>query len=133
MSSRITVSDDSLNAWHRLRERRDVNTVILRLDEASQTLVPELEGNLTHDELLQALPAAEPRLIAYELSFATSEGTRRNERLLIFWCPADAGKLEEPYAAAHAALEELLEGAYVRLRASEPAEMEYGRLVDQVG
>ncbi|MFJ4776699.1 cofilin family protein [Streptomyces sp. NPDC088762] len=133
MSSPIAVSDDCLHALHRLRERRDVNTVILRHDDAEDTLVLELEGNLTHDEVLQALPPDEPRLLAHELSFATSEGMRRNERLLIFWCPAAAGEQGQPYSAGRAVLEELLEGTHLRLQASQREELEYGRLVGQVG
>ncbi|MBT2482370.1 cofilin family protein [Streptomyces sp. ISL-94] len=132
MSTSITVSDDCLHALHRLRERRDVNTVILRHDDAEDGLVLELEGNLTHDEVLQALPADEPRLVAHELTFATSAGMRRSERLLILWCPAAAGEQEQPYSAGRAVLEELLEGTHLRLRASQREELAYSRLVGQV-
>ncbi|MFE9637201.1 hypothetical protein [Streptomyces sp. NPDC006463] len=38
-----------------LRETREINTVILRDSGAPGVLVPEVEGNLTHEELVQAL------------------------------------------------------------------------------
>ncbi|MCX5309051.1 cofilin family protein [Streptomyces sp. NBC_00160] len=72
-----------------MREQREINTVILRYAGAQGVLVPEIEGNLTHDELVQSLPADEPRLILHELAFASPEGTRRHAQLLILWVPPD--------------------------------------------
>ncbi|MFJ5026238.1 hypothetical protein [Streptomyces goshikiensis] len=75
MSNPAGLSEDSLAALHHLREKREINTVTLRYADAPGVLVPEVEGNLTHDELVQALPADEPRLVVHELAFASPDGT----------------------------------------------------------
>ncbi|WP_406187300.1 hypothetical protein [Streptomyces sp. NBC_01006] len=87
MSRPVGLSEGSLAALQHLRETREINTVTLRYGDVPGVLVPEVAGNLTHDELLQSLPADEPRLIVHELSFASPERTRRHERLLISGCP----------------------------------------------
>ncbi|MET9692611.1 cofilin family protein [Streptomyces sp. NPDC006514] len=131
MNAPIGLSEGCLAALHGLRETREVNTVILRY--AAGVLVPEVEGNLTHDELVQAMPADEPRLVVHQLSFASPEGTRRNEQLLIFWMPPDAGKQEETYAAGYTALKEHLSDVHVHLTARRTDQLEYGRLVALAG
>lgn len=55
---------------------REINTVVLRRADLADVLEVEVEANLTHEELLQALPAEEPRLVIHELSFASREGAR---------------------------------------------------------
>lgn len=89
MSSPIGLSEGCRGAIH-LREAREANTVILRFTETPGVLGVEVEGNLPHEELVAALPAEEVRLVVHELSFATPEGARRHERLLVFRMPADA-------------------------------------------
>lgn len=70
----IGLSEDCLDALQHLKETREINTVILRLAEADG-LVVEAESNLTHEELLEALPADEARLVVHELFFATPGGS----------------------------------------------------------
>lgn len=103
--------------------------MILRYGDVAGVLVPEVAGNLTHDELLASLPADEPRLIVHELSFASPEGTRRNERLLIFWMPPEARGQEETYTAGYTALKEFPTDAHVHLTARRADQLEYQRLV----
>ncbi|MFA7768290.1 cofilin family protein [Streptomyces sp. NRRL S-448] len=133
MSSPISLSERSLAALYHLREKREINTVTLRYAEVPGVLVPEVEGNLTHDELVQALPADEPRLGVHELSFASPEGMRRNEQLLIFWMPPDAGEQEETYTAGYTALKEYLADVHVHLTARRADQLEYRRLVALAG
>ncbi|MDX6765008.1 cofilin family protein, partial [Streptomyces sp. F8] len=117
-----------------LREQREVNTVVLRHEHPADVLVPELEGNLTHDELVQGLPSDEPRLVVHELSFASPEGTRRNELLLILWMPpaAEAAQ-EEAYTAGYTALKEYLADVHVHLTARAADQLAYRRLVALAG
>ncbi|MFC9585022.1 cofilin family protein [Streptomyces yangpuensis] len=134
MSSPIGLSEDGLAAVRHLRELREINTVVLRrADSPDAALVPELEGNLTHDELVQALPSDEPRLVVHELSFASPQGTRRNELLLVFWMPPTAGELEEAYAAGFSALKEQLSDIHVHLTARRADQLAYRRLVALAG
>ncbi|MET9604107.1 cofilin family protein [Streptomyces sp. NPDC006512] len=134
MSSPIGLSQESVHALRHLKDRREVNTVILRSTEVQpRALVPAAEANLTHDELIAALPADEARLVVHELSFATREGTRRNEPLLILWVPSDAGAEEGSYTAAYAALKEFLADVHVHLTARRREHLEYGRLVALAG
>ncbi|MFD6109668.1 cofilin family protein [Streptomyces yangpuensis] len=134
MSSPTGLSEDGLAAVRHLRELREINTVILRRpDSPDAALVPELEGNLTHDELVQALPSDEPRLVVHELSFASPEGARRNELLLICWMPPAAGELEEAYAAGFSALKEQLADVHVHLTARRADQLAYRRLVALAG
>lgn len=107
--------------------------MILRYGDVPGVLVPEVAGNLTHDELLQALPADEPRLVVHELSFASAEGTRRNEHLLIFWMPPDASGQEEAYTAGYTALKEFPIDVQVHLTARRTGQLEYQRLVALAG
>ncbi|MFE9933657.1 cofilin family protein [Streptomyces sp. NPDC005533] len=133
MSSPIVLSESSLAALHHLRERREINTVTLRYAQAPGVLVAEVEGNLTHDELVQALPADDPRLVVHELSFASPDGTRRNALLLILWMPPDAHQQEEAYTDGYNALKEYLVDVHVHLTARRPAQLEYRRLVALAG
>ncbi|MEV7584573.1 cofilin family protein [Streptomyces erythrochromogenes] len=133
MSSAIGLSEGSLAAVHHLREQREVNTVVLRLADPPDSLVPELEGNLTHDELVQGMPPHEPRLVVHELSFASPEGTRRNELLLILWMPPAAEEQEEAYTAGYAALKEHLADVRVHLTARRADQLAYRRLVALAG
>lgn len=133
MSSPIALSENSLAALHHLREKREVNTVILRYADMPEVLDADLEGNLTHEELVQALPADQPRLVVHELCFATPEGTRRNSLLLIFWMPPDASAQEEAYTAGYNALKDYLADVHVHLTARRADQLEYRRLVALAG
>ncbi|MFD9333048.1 hypothetical protein ACFWBF_01300 [Streptomyces sp. NPDC060028] len=133
MSSPIRLSEDCLDALHHLRETREVNTVILRFADPPGLLTAEVEGNLTHEELVAALPAAEARLVVHELSFATAEGARRHEHLLVLWMPPDAGGQEETYTAGYAFLKEHLAEVHVHLTARRADQLEYRRLVALAG
>ncbi|MEW2416913.1 hypothetical protein AB0953_24730 [Streptomyces sp. NPDC046866] len=140
MNSPCVFSEGSLQAFRRLAERRDVNTVILqRQGTAGGRAVEvevEVEANLTHEELLEALPADEPRLVVHELAFATPDGTRHNEPLLIFWDPVSAmdqhqdqdQDQDQAYAAAFTALQTHLETSRVHLKVRQADELEYRKL-----
>lgn len=134
MKSPISLSVESADALQELRERREVNTVILRYADTPRVLVPELEGNLTHEELLRALPSDAARLVVHDLSFATREGARRHERLLILWAPAAAeADQEEPYTAGYTSLQEFLKDVRVHITAGGADQLEYRRLVTLAG
>ncbi|APU44819.1 MULTISPECIES: cofilin family protein [unclassified Streptomyces] len=132
MSRPTGMSERSVAALRHLREKRAINTVTLRRAETAD-LVPEVEGNLTHEELVQALPADEPRLVVHELSFASPEGTRKHAQLLIFWMPSAAGEQEETYTAGFTALKEYLSDVHIHLTARRAAHLAYGRLVALAG
>ncbi|MFE2553675.1 cofilin family protein [Streptomyces sp. NPDC059355] len=129
MSGPIGLSESSLDALHRLRERREINTVALRYGDVPGVLVPDAEANLTHDELVEALPSHEPRLVVHELAFASPDGTRRNVLLLIFWIPPGAAELEVTYTAGYTALKEFLTDVHVHLTARRADQLGYRRLV----
>ncbi|MFD5489360.1 MULTISPECIES: cofilin family protein [Streptomyces] len=133
MSSPIGLSEGGVAAIQHLRELREINTVVLRYADPPDGLVPELEANLTHDELVQGLPSDEPRLVLHELSFASPEGTRRNELLLVFWMPPAAGEREETYTAGYSALKEYLADVHVHLTARRADQLAYRRLVALAG
>ncbi|MGW1723299.1 cofilin family protein [Streptomyces sp. NPDC002306] len=133
MNSPTGLSEDCLGALQHLKETREINTVILSYRDTSGDLVLEVEGNLTHDELLQALPADEPRLVVHEISFASAEGTRRNKRLVIFWIPALAGGQEESYTTGYTALKEHLTDVHVHVTARRREHLDYRRLVALAG
>lgn len=101
MSSRVSLSEGAVEALRHLKETREINTVVLRRADLADALEVEVKANLTHEELQQALPAEEPRLVIHELSFASREGALRHEQLLILWQPAAAGGAQrESYAGA---------------------------------
>ncbi|MGW7313519.1 hypothetical protein [Streptomyces sp. NPDC054865] len=73
MSKPISLAPEGIDALQPLTCRRDVNTVIFRCAQAPRaSLILEREGNLTHDELVRALPIDTARLAVHELAFATS-------------------------------------------------------------
>ncbi|MBT2470632.1 hypothetical protein J7E97_22880 [Streptomyces sp. ISL-66] len=130
MSSGIDVDSSSVRAFLELKSRREVNTVIYLIDDTSDAVVPGLHGNLTLDELQQALPADEPRLIVYDLTFAAADGARRKEIVLIEWMPGAAvPRARAAYAAASTALRGTLDEIHVRIPATELSELEYRHLV----
>ncbi|WP_328445984.1 hypothetical protein OG780_07665 [Streptomyces sp. NBC_00386] len=132
MSRRIAVDDRCISALWELKGKREVNTVICRLSDALDTCVVERQGNLTHDELLSALPAHEPRLVVHDLAFATADGARRNRILLISWLPRGiTPQHEAANGDAHAALLERLDGSPLPVRATDLADLDYRRLVSQ--
>ncbi|MFD5549190.1 cofilin family protein [Streptomyces goshikiensis] len=133
MNQPTPLSEESLDALQHLKETREINTVILCYPHHPGALELDLEGNLTHDEMVQALPDDEPRLIVHELSFASPEGTRRSERLLILWVPAAATAHEEAYTAGYESLKEMLPGVRVHLTARRADQLEYRRLVALAG
>ncbi|MFE6905529.1 cofilin family protein [Streptomyces erythrochromogenes] len=133
MSSPIDLSEGSLAALQHMREQREINTVILRYAGTQEVLVPEIEGNLTHDELVQSLPADEPRLVVHELAFASSEGARKHAQLLIFWMPPDAREQEQAYTDGFTALKDFLPDAHVHLTARRASQLEHRRLVALAG
>ncbi|MGW6841246.1 cofilin family protein [Streptomyces sp. NPDC054958] len=133
MTSPIDLTEGSRDALHHLRQRREINTVILRFADTPGVLTPELEGNLTHDELVSALPADQARLVVHELSFATPEGARRYEPLLILWMPAEAEAQDEAYTAGYIFLKEKLPDVHVHLTARRRDQLEYRRLVALAG
>ncbi|MFG2716308.1 cofilin family protein [Streptomyces goshikiensis] len=133
MTSPIGLTEGCRDALHHLRQAREINTVIFRIADAPGVLAPEMEGNLTHDELVSALPADQARLFVHELSFATPEGSRRHEMLLILWMPADAEAQEEIYTAGYTFLKEYLPDVHVHLTARRQDQLEYRRLVALAG
>lgn len=125
-----SVDDSCISAFGELKAKRDINTVIYRLNDLLDTCVVERRGNLAHDELLRALPVDEPRLVLYALRFATVHGTRQNKVLLISWLPHEASpRHRTAYGHARAALQDRLDGSQVSVRAGEAADLAYHRLV----
>ncbi|MFE5675322.1 cofilin family protein [Streptomyces erythrochromogenes] len=133
MSSPISLSEGSIAALQHMREQREINTVVLRHAGAQGVLVPEIEGNLTHDELVQSLPTDEPRLVVHELAFASPEGTRKHAQLLIFWMPPDASEQEQAYTEGFTALKHFLPDPHVHLTARRTSQLEHRRLVALAG
>ncbi|UQX04485.1 cofilin family protein [Streptomyces sp. RerS4] len=133
MNTPTGLSESGLGALHRLKEMREINTVIFRFPSPSGVLVLEVEANLTHDELIQALPADEPRLVVHELAFANPDGARRNERLLILWVPPAAGDQEETYTVGYTILKDFLTDVRVHVTARRADHLEYRRLVALAG
>lgn len=132
MSSGIPVENSCISAFHELKSKREINTVIYRLSDNLETVILESKGNLTHEELLKALPAVEPRSVVYDLVFATADGTRQDKVALISWCP-EAAKAEQrsAHASSYDALRNLLDGIQVYVQATKPSDAEYHELVER--
>ncbi|MFF4324453.1 hypothetical protein [Streptomyces sp. NPDC001568] len=129
----IELPPAGVEALTHLRGRREVNTVIFRCPERSSPLTLVLKGNLTHDELLQTLSADATRLIVHELAFATREGARRHETLLILWAPSEVAEQHEGCVAGYMALKEFLSDVRVHLIARRKDQLDYQRMVDLIG
>ncbi|WP_329360730.1 actin-binding ADF family protein [Streptomyces sp. NBC_01483] len=133
MSGGIPVDDSCISAFQELKSRRDINTVIYRLSDSLETVIPDFEGNLTHDELLKALPAGVSRYVVYDLLFATADGTRQEKVVLISWCPART-KAEEriAHSSGYSTLRSLLDGVQVYVKATDLSDVGYEALVSRV-
>ncbi|MEV6401049.1 hypothetical protein AB0M39_40800 [Streptomyces sp. NPDC051907] len=133
MSSEIAVDESCVSAFQELKSKRAVNTVIYRLSSTLDAVVLESQGNLTHDELLQSLPADEPRIIVYDLAFATADGARMNEVVMISWLPEASGpEHEAAYVRASAALRDALDGIQVLVQATGLSALEHRKLVSRL-
>ncbi|MFE7795641.1 actin-binding ADF family protein [Streptomyces sp. NPDC057460] len=132
MSGGIPVEDSCIKAFHELKSKRNVNTVIYRLSDNLETVIPDFKGNLTHDELLQALPATETRFAVYDLVFATADGTRKERIVLISWCP-EAAEIEQriAHATSRNPLRDLLDSVQVYVQATALSDVEYDELVSR--
>ncbi|MGW1762344.1 actin-binding ADF family protein [Streptomyces mirabilis] len=132
MSGGIPVDDSCVSAFQELKSRRDINTVIYRLSDNLETVIPDAKGNLTHDELLKALPADEPRYVVHDLHFATADGTRQEKTVLISWCPAGTNAEERiALSSGYATLRNLLDGVQVHVQATDLSDVEYKALVSR--
>ncbi|MER6522737.1 actin depolymerization factor/cofilin-like domain-containing protein [Streptomyces sp. NPDC060334] len=133
MSSGITVDERCISAFWELKGRREINAVVYRLSDTLDTVIVECQSNLTHDELLEVLPSYKARLIVYYLPFATAEGTRRSEIVLVSWLPEAAGSRDKlAYTRASAVLLDALDGLSIHIQATTLSELDYHRLVSQV-
>ncbi|WP_329530677.1 actin depolymerization factor/cofilin-like domain-containing protein [Streptomyces sp. NBC_01450] len=133
MSGGIPVDDSCISAFQELKSRRDINTVIYRLSDSLETVIPDFEGNLTHDELLKALPAGVSRYVVYDLLFATADGTRQEKVVLISWCPARTEAEERiAHSSGYSTLRNLLDGVQVYVKAADLSDVGYEALVSQV-
>jgi cofilin len=127
------VDDSCISAFQELKSRRDINTVIYRLSDSLETVIPDFEGNLTHDELLKALPAGVSRYVVYDLLFATAAGTRQEKVVLISWCPARTEAEERiAHSCGYSTLRNLLDGVQVYVKATDLSDVGYEALVSQV-
>ncbi|MGW6260861.1 cofilin family protein [Streptomyces sp. NPDC055085] len=134
MNDKIAVDENCLSAFLELKANRTVNTLFYRLSNNLDTCVVESQDNLTHDELLRALPADEPRLVVYDLAFATANGARKNKIVLIAWLPGLASSRHTAaYGQAHTVLGALLDGSQMSVQAADPTDLKYQRLVSQAG
>ncbi|MFC8237119.1 actin-binding ADF family protein [Streptomyces sp. NPDC057284] len=126
------MEDSCIKAFHELKSKRNVNTVIYRLSDNLDAVIPDFKGNLTHDELLKALPATETRFVVYDLVFATADGTRENKIVLISWCPASA-KVEQrvAHSTTRNTVRNLLDGVQVYVQATDLSDVEYDELVSR--
>ncbi|MEJ8646387.1 actin depolymerization factor/cofilin-like domain-containing protein [Streptomyces sp. MS1.HAVA.3] len=128
----ITVDDSCLGALQELKSRREINTVVYRLDEPLTTVVVESKSNLTHEEMLEALPANEPRFVLYDLHFAAADGARRRDLVMIFWIPDGALPAHKlAYSSAHRVLRDVLDGIQVDVRATTLSALAYDELASQ--
>ncbi|MFD7260112.1 hypothetical protein [Streptomyces sp. NPDC059874] len=108
-------------------------TVILGFADIPGVLVMEAEGNLTHEELVAGPARWRARLVVHKPAFATPEGARRREQLLVFWMPASADAQEEAYTAGYDALKEYLPDVHVHLTARRKHQLKHRRLVPLAG
>ncbi|MER5405940.1 actin depolymerization factor/cofilin-like domain-containing protein [Streptomyces sp. NPDC002769] len=132
MSGHIPVDDSCISAFQELKGRRDINTVIYRLSDNLTTVVFDAKGNLTHDELLKALPVNEPRYVVHDLLFASADGARQEKTVLISWCPARATAEEKvAHSSGYSSLQNLLEGVQVYVPATDLSDVEYRALVSR--
>ncbi|MFK0047471.1 hypothetical protein ACIQU4_25825 [Streptomyces sp. NPDC090741] len=130
MSAPAGLFPECVDALRRLKETRETNTVILHYRRAPGVLEAKAEANLTHDELIAALPADAAPLVVHELCFAGPDGARRREQLLILWMPrANGWGQEATYTAGFAALKAFLADVRVHLTPRRTDELEYRRLV----
>ncbi|MFD3471440.1 hypothetical protein ACFWWM_34875 [Streptomyces sp. NPDC058682] len=130
MSIDITVDDSCIGAFQELNSKRDINTVIYRLNATMDRIVPCFQGNLTHEELLEAMPASDLRFVVYDLPFAAPDGARRRTVAMISWCPGSLDATQQAACAAgYSALRDALDGVEVFVEATKTSDLEYQKLV----
>ncbi|MET8413080.1 actin depolymerization factor/cofilin-like domain-containing protein [Streptomyces sp. NPDC005195] len=132
MSGNIVVDESCISVFQELKGRRDLNTVIYRMSDSLETVAFDFKGNLTHDELLKALPADEPRYVVHDLLFASADGARQEKIVLISWCPARTTTEEKiAHSSGYCLLQNFLDGVQVYVAATDLSELEYQALVSQ--
>jgi len=132
VSSGISVERACVDVFHQLKSKREINTVIYRLSDDLTTVLSDFKGNLTHDELLQALPAAEPRFVVYELCFATHDGTRAQKTVLISWCPqGTTPEQRTSHSSGYHTLRNLLDGVDAYVEATDLTHVQYDELLSR--
>ncbi|MGW6981116.1 actin-binding ADF family protein [Streptomyces sp. NPDC054932] len=130
MSSAPQIYDSVIPAFMELK-KRSANTVFYRLSDDLSTIVPDYQGKLTHDELLEKLPTDEPRHVVYDLTYTTGEGEgKRTKIMLISWCPGGTKtKQRMAHSSSSNTLRSALDGVQMYVQATDPSDIEYDELV----
>ncbi|MEU9110116.1 actin depolymerization factor/cofilin-like domain-containing protein [Streptomyces xanthophaeus] len=132
MSSGVAVEDSVVKAFQELKTRK-VNTVFYRLSDDFSTIVPDYQGTLTYDEMLDQLPRDEPRFVVYDLEFSKSDGDgKRSKITLISWSPEGVKvKQRMVHSSSYNTLKNTLDGVQVYVQASDLSDMDYAELVSR--
>ncbi|MFE5556695.1 actin-binding ADF family protein [Streptomyces sp. NPDC056544] len=131
MSSGTQVEDSVISAFKELKTKKAANTVFYRLSDDLSTIVPDYQGKLTHDELLEKLPAGEPRYVVYDLTYSKGDGEgQRGKIVLISWCPdGTTVKKKMVHTSSYNTLRSMLDGVHMYVQASDLSDVEYDELV----
>ncbi|MFB6580511.1 actin-binding ADF family protein [Streptomyces sp. NPDC056402] len=130
MSSGTQVEDSVIDAFKELKTKK-TNTVFYRLSDDLSTIVPDYQGKLTHDELLEKLPRNEPRYVVYDLTYSKGEGeVQRGKIVLISWCPEGTKTQQRMvHSSSYNTLRSTLDGVHMYVQASDLSDVEYDELV----
>ncbi|MEU4999281.1 actin depolymerization factor/cofilin-like domain-containing protein [Streptomyces sp. NPDC021622] len=134
MSSDVVVEDSVISAFQGLKAKRTVNTIFCRLSDDFNTIVPDFQGTLTHDELLERLPRSEARYVVYDLAYARSKGDEQRYKItLISWCPDGVTiKSRMVHSSGYNTLQNMLDGVGLYIQAADLSDVEYDELVSRV-
>lgn len=131
MSGGAAIEDSLFQAYQELK-RRKVNRVFNRLSDDLSTVVPESEGTLTHEELLERLPADAPRFVACDFAFTNGGGNKLSKVVLVSWSPDGAPVKEKMvHTSSYTTLRDRLDSVGARVQPADVSEVGYDDLVSR--
>ncbi|EDO41274.1 predicted protein [Nematostella vectensis] len=87
----LNIKGEVTDGWNEIKKAASgLRYIIFKMDEKKENVVFEkkkMKCECSHEDVLDDLPADEPRYIALNLDYKNVEGADRSKLVLIFWCP----------------------------------------------
>lgn len=125
--SEISVSDQCLKEYQKLKLRKKYKYIIYKLSENYKSIiVDKTQEHSTYDDFIDQLPAEAPRYAVYNFDCEKSGEDQRSRIVFLSWIP-EKSKIKEKmlYASSSDVLLRELDGVYVKIQCTDLDDISY--------